>query len=366
MQASEQRNQTDARRPSRVLPEHEQRIAEHLAHDGERSTDELTSSNYEAMCEAVSEAGIVSKQCRECHGLGFRELGPKAKAKWDHKIASADSIRKRDEYRRDRFEETICKGCGGSGYIVTERRRQASPCEDCGGIPGRRCKRCLGRGQVFLGEIDYRGVTTRCGRCRGCGEVFDENLQDVCQLCRGKSYTIPCTAFETGCSKKGKLPPGYEGGSHHETDAVGAGAAGGSICRGDEDEIATLGAGSQLLERVRRIDPIAALGLETFLGPVGDYWAGTQWGRGFSLWCHTDSGRELVRLARARPSHEDLAFRGAAHLARPDFILEAVRREHLKKKVVDLVVGDLIRKTDTEHRELLARGRRLLAEVAAA
>lgn len=332
-------------------------------------------SNFEAMCLGISESGLVSRKCRDCKGLGTRKLDEKRKEKWERRIAEAESPTVRARLRMDRAEETVCRSCAGSGKVVMERTRAASPCDDCDGlgdVRGDSCKRCLGRGFVFLGPVDYRAVTTRCERCKGWGSVWDEDVEDTCQLCRGAGYTIPCTIFEKGSSKKGKLPPGYEGGSQVETVVRPAGAAGGSVAWADEQEIADLGADSRLLTEVRRRDPFAASVLETYLGAEGARWKRHLWGQEFALWQLAPSGKRIIEDSRERPDIWDYADkrgayrRGAGYLARPSDVIAKERAAEMKAKIPNIRRKELLRKADQESRDMLARARAVLLEVAAA
>jgi hypothetical protein len=335
-------------------------------------------SNYDAMCSAISEGGIITRECEACGGVrrgkekrpgnGFRELAPRELARWNRKIANQPDAAGRARIRAEMFEETICQVCQGAGFVSSESKLQSTPCDLCHGMPGLSCKRCFGAGRVFLGFIDSMFTTVGCGRCRGSGEVEDEESEDVCPLCRGATYNIPCTVRSTGSSKGGKLPPGTGGNAdasegattHHAEHYRGA------LAWADEQEVADLGATSRLLEGVRRVDPAAALALETYHGDVGGKWSRHHWGRSFALWPLTKSGAQVVRDALARDTVETRIAGGAGALMTPDAILALERAAEGRCKVANLRRRALLRKADEEHRELLARARRILAEVAAA
>lgn len=328
-------------------------------------------SNYSAMCEELAGSGIKSRRCPKCDGLGFKPMTPEEGEMWDRQLAAQNDPAARANLRKKRHESTLCKLCKGGGHLTTESKLQATPCDLCEGVPGRSCKRCFGAGRVFLGFMDSFFTTVRCGRCKGSGEVVDETVEDVCQLCRGASYTIPCTVRSTGSSKSGKLPPGHGRGAESGDAGASKPKSADTVVWADEIEIAELGMLSPKLAGVAAINPTHAVVLERYFGAEGNRWQKHHWGRIFALWDLTADGVIIVKEALARPDTErrDASHKlrhGTGHLMKPLDVIAVERAEEARAKVPNLALKARIEAADGQAIQLFEAAKKTLAEVAAA
>lgn len=328
------------------------RFAEHLARGAPGE-----GSSYDAMCDVVSHTGHVSKRCGACKGKGYRDVAGPVLEQWKAKIASETSPARRDSLRRDLSDLSTCHVCSGSGETHHEISRQRTLCDGCDGAG---CKRCGHSGEVSLGPIDSTWTTTRCPKCRGGGEFLDEDAQDVCPLCRGKTYVIACTVREKGSSKKGRLPPGML----PADDVIPASAAGAigpeSPSEWTEEELAEFAAMARVRDRIRARSGEAADALETYFGAEGDRWGKHHWGRAFALWPHTDAGRALVADARRSSKL------GSAYLLRPIDVLAAERIAEGEATVSNLRRRALIAAAKDQARAVLGYAEALLLAEASA
>lgn len=332
----------------------DRRLAAELAREREAGSDP---SNWEASCEAAFRERQFSRPCPACDGTGAKEL-TKSQARYYARKLERVGEEERENLRRDLRHDSTCQICQGTGFRPPPERRanvQRTWCEDCSGTGSRRdggtCRRCRGLGSICLGvpRAGYFGarcVTAHCPRCRGSGEVPDEDVEDVCQLCRGEGFTVPITARPTGSSRHGFGPD------------VGAAPADPSSSAGKVLDPEEIGGDEGIVGAFERLSwqaPDLAAALRDYRGPIGNRWGhGHPWGRAFSLWPHTASGRQLIQGAAERLQ--------AVLVARPVDLLALIRDEEELAKVPDIRRRALISRADREARQLLERARTALAE----
>lgn len=291
-------------------------------------------SSYGVMCERAALYEHASVECKVCQGSGIRVLSAEEMAYRSATLVRETDPAKRAEIRRQLSLDSNCKACRGSGWVTPKRAQK---------------------------QFDRHAVTTRCWRCRGTAEIFNEELQDVCPRCEGDGYTIPVTVFSVGSSKKGRLPQGStdaSGGDGKATPAPPTTAAGDTLTEAgewvDEDALREAGRMDRLAATVRRKDPLLADTLAAYLGPAGNTWGPTRWGRIHAVWPLTKPGRILAELS-ARES-----VKGHSFLLPADQLLAAEREADARTTVPNFRRRTLIKQADEAARHLLARAMREL------
>jgi hypothetical protein len=373
---------TDAVSLTRVV---ESEVADTIAHRGRGG-----GSSWEREMDALPFVGEMSRDCKTCKGFGVVALSPDMQELWKRKLADVrlqlaevpggkegDEDRKRcGEALRRELEnyqnKCRCPRCDGYGRTVAPGTRVVREgCDRCGGsgkTGGKTCQKCQGRRVASLGIPDSCWNTISCWRCRGSGEVLDEDAQDVCPVCAGEKCTLPITVRSTGCSKKGRLPPGYE-----PADDVDHGSSAGSVSVPDdfqddadaaepegeddaEDRLldARLSVALGLLEVMRETDPTSLAVLEAYYGPDGDHYAkADRWGRGHALWPLTAGGKALLAVIREHGG-----------TSRPLAALAAMRAAEAETGVKNIAWQSHMRAAVAESREILERARKALSGVA--
>jgi hypothetical protein len=336
-------------------------------------------SSFEREMDALPFVGEMSRDCKPCRGFGVIPLSEDKQESWKRHLADLRLQLARvppgkdGDTDRERFGDALADGiagyrkacrcaiCDGLGKLMapgTTLVRQA--CDRCGGSGkdrGRTCQKCQGRKTASLGIPDSCWNTVSCWRCHGGGEVRDEDAQDVCPVCNGEKYTQPITVRETGCSKKGRLPPGYE-----PADDTDHGSSSGSVSVPDDfavswndgDELSQKARGATLLEQLRETDHDAAADLDAFYGADGDHYAKvTQWGRGHALWPRTEGGKALLREAAENGGY-----------SKPLAALAAMRAAEAASSVKNIPRQAHMRAAVSESRERIERARKALAGIA--
>lgn len=322
-------------------------LAEHVARDAERAA-----SNYEKMIERVALVGQATRPCRSCKGHGYRTVSTKTLEVHERKIARATDPAHRSNLREQLRRLSLCRKCEGTGS--SNSTSQATLCDACHATgktrSGTSCKTCRGLGVVCLGEFDDFAVTTRCVRCRGTAEVMDEDAQDVCPLCAGRSYTVPATVKEVGCTKKGKLPRGTEAADDQPTGGSSGKALGEFGVKLDE--------GAAAERQIAGEHPEAVGVYRIFHGPLGDKWGASRWGRTFSLWPSTAAGQRILESAAVEAGK--LSRGGGHHLRDRHEFLAELREVESRNETPNLPMRAQFGQADREARELIGEANRVV------
>lgn len=317
------------------------RLARHLARDPG------CSSNYGAQCERMQVLGHTSRKCPKCDGLGFREVDKKELAERAVRLYRCTDPDEAAQLRERLSHESTCQTCRGTGYI---------------------------EGSKVKGERKPFFTTKRCFKCKGCGEVMNEDLEDVCQRCMGEMCVVTVTVQETGCSKGGKAPRREPddaddfGGDTTAPRNAGAPAGGPTYSDGvwreltygadiNEAEFLEHGSMSRLLVRLQKHDEVSAEVLKAYLGPEGDRWGPTKWGRHFVVWPLTKPGAQLAREAAQRSKA------GHGFLLTPMQLLASERDAEQKTGVPNMRRRHLINQAELVSRGLVEAAKAALREV---
>lgn len=320
----------------------EKRLADELARDPEFPRDEP--SNFIADAEAAFRERQFSRPCKVCRGTGAKNVGKRRLAAIQRKLSRAGNADERRQIRDKLVEESHCRACSGSGRKEPPDRRnglQRTLCEDCSGrglLRGRKCPRCRGDGHLCLGKLDW-WVTTRCPRCKGTG--------GECPVCRGDKCTVPITVRSKPSSVHGFGPD--VGAAQFDTRT----SAGKAFDPAAERDTAIVDA----FERLDRGRPAEARHLVIYRGALGNRWGhGHPYGRAFSLWPETPSGKMLLAEAPESMRRE--------FGARPHELLSVLRDEEERARVPTMRLRALFTRADREARLLVETARMALAEAA--
>lgn len=289
--------------------------------------DRVLTSNFMAMCESLED--LESVRCRACRGSGARELSDAEIQRRERQIAKTKHPVERETIRYNLARESECKKCSGTGHRPASKHRHE--------------------------EIDSTWTTVRCERCRGCGEVMNEDLEDVCQRCKGDMCVVPITVRKGGSSKKGRLPPGATAMTDSDGNPSPGGVWSSEQIEGaeirsvhfDEEQVQFRG----LLDKVRAASPEAATALDAYHGSDGDTFASHKWGRLFALWPHTQAGARLAQDAAAK------GIRGSGFLMRKLDLIASERNAEEVAEVPNMRRRALIGRADKQARGMLERAR---------
>lgn len=318
-------------------------------------------SNFDASVDQLIAERNFTKKCKACKGSGARDPSPAAVARYERKISKQKDPAARANLRERMRRDSVCQACTGTGRKEAVRRKkgvQLALCDDCRGLG---CRTCYFDGVVFLGIAGKFDTTVCCPRCKGSGEVFNEDLQDVCPLCKGQAWTVPITVRSTGSTKHGAAPEfaavapergGTSGAVLIPTPAQARRWREENASDHDEDIMDAFG-------RFAAERPELARVLADYRGTVGNRWGhGHRWGRLFVVWPHTIAGDVLVRDAPERLRRE-LG-------ARPLELLAAIRHGEERSSTPHIPTRVLLTRADEEARLLLREAQEAFAEVAGA
>lgn len=254
-------------------------------------------SNFLEMCWATLAVSHTSAKCRDCRGLGFRELSAEELKVWTDRIAAQETAEHRQQVREALSRASTCPACRGSGHTI-------------------------GRAHDRSAAMDSMYTTVRCNSCRGSGEVVDPTdtsaeRQDVCLACGGAAYIVPVTAR---CGKQSHSGGGGSATDDAEVPLPASPTVHPALEQGDDRNRVT-----RDLEAIRIRDPQLADALASYHGPEAEPWVRHRWGKVFVLWQHTAAGKLLAAEAA------ELSPARSGYLVHPTKLL-AAQRELLESR----------------------------------
>jgi hypothetical protein len=261
-----------------------ERIAQHVAGVG-------AESNYEVMCLEVARRRTESRvDCPECDGLGFRAVSSAELAAFEARMAKKQEdgagwkTLKDERWRFNR--ESVCRPCKGTGRILAQRAEALRP-DSLFNTVG--CDNCRGSNK-----------TVQFGKSQGAssGQVFPPKQRtpkaaETCPVCLGDSYHVPITVRPRS---KAFEPLDYP----EELRDVPVRPQRSRLEDRPDTEVP-----SDVLAWVKANDMLAAAAIHALLGPFGDQWAQTTWGRRFALWPLTEAGQKLAEESKFKPADGD-------------------------------------------------------------
>jgi hypothetical protein len=242
----------------------------------------------------------LRRECRRCHGLGFRILPPERLAAFQAKISNESRDEERQHQREQLRLATNCKACHGDGYISQRpktRGVRADPlattvgCPACRGSDARHLRKKPGPNLGDAPEPLYPSLMRRHWGS-SCGETIpptDASAErgDVCPRCLGSAFLVPITARPN--LRTADQPGDEEQNSEPDEDA-------------DGDDSASV---ARVVERLADADDLLMLGLRVLSGEHGERWSASSWGRSFALWPLGEAGERLASESRAASDEDD-------------------------------------------------------------